>query len=36
MNINMNKEILDAEIINEEFNVETSEPTITTDTKTLF
>jgi hypothetical protein len=31
-----NKEILDAEIINEEFNTETSEPTITTDTKTLF
>ena len=31
-----NKEILDAEIINEEFNTETSEPTIATDTKTLF
>jgi hypothetical protein len=31
-----NKEILDAEIINEEFDTETSEPTIATDTKTLF
>jgi hypothetical protein len=36
MNNNMNKQILDAEIINEELNTETSEPTITTDTKTLF
>jgi len=36
MNNNMNKEILDAEIINEELNAETSPPTITTDTKTLF
>jgi len=36
MNNNMNEEILDAEIINEELNTETSEPTITTDTKTLF
>jgi hypothetical protein len=36
MNNNMNKEILDAEIINEELNTETSPPTITTDTKTLF
>ena len=36
MNNNMNKEILDAEIINEESNTETSEPNITIDTKTLF
>jgi hypothetical protein len=36
MNNNMNKEILDAEIINEELNTETSEPNITIDTKTLF
>lgn len=36
MNNNMNEQILDAEIINEELNPETSEPTITTDTKTLF
>ena len=36
MNNNMNEEILDAEIINEELNIETSEPTIPTDTKTLF
>ena len=36
MNNNINKEILDAEILNEELNTETSEPTIATDTKTLF